>query len=58
MADWGRKFGAILGLKIIEISGDSDVVEPADLDTADVICTTPEKFGEAISHPCITSWWK
>lgn len=45
VADWGRRFMPALGLNIVEISGDADVIESADLDAADVICTTPEKFG-------------
>lgn len=45
VADWGKKFGSALGLRVVEISGDSNVKEASDLDAADIICTTPEKFG-------------
>ena len=37
----------MLGLKIVEISGDVEIVDINILDAADVICTTPEKFGKA-----------
>lgn len=43
VADWGNRFG-LLGLLCMELSGDADA-ERADLEAADIICTTPEKFG-------------
>ena len=46
--DWKNKLGSVLGLQIIEISGDSEVTDAAALDAADVICTTPEKFGNVV----------
>ena len=46
MADWRCKFEGTLGLKVLEVTGDTEVSETADLDAADIICTTPEKFGE------------
>eukprot|EP00877_Chromochloris_zofingiensis_P003071 jgi/Chrzof1/12765/Cz07g06210.t1 len=42
VADWGNRFG-LLGLLCMELSGDADA-ERADLEAADIICTTPEKF--------------
>jgi hypothetical protein len=41
--DWSARFGP-LGLSVVELSGDSDP-EPRELEGADLICTTPEKFG-------------
>ena len=46
VADWRCKFEGSLGLKVLEVTGDTEVSETADLDAADIICTTPEKFGE------------
>lgn len=49
MADWSSKFGETLGLKILEVTGDTDFEEQTSIDAlmdaADIICTTPEKFG-------------
>jgi replicative superfamily II helicase len=42
--DWSERFGP-LGLTVTELSGDSDA-EARELEAADLICTTPEKFGE------------
>jgi replicative superfamily II helicase len=41
--DWSERFGP-LGLSVVELSGDNDS-EGRDLEGADLICTTPEKFG-------------
>lgn len=41
--NWTERFGP-LGLSVVELSGDTDV-EAHQLDGADLICTTPEKFG-------------
>jgi replicative superfamily II helicase len=41
--DWAARFGP-LGLTVTELSGDSDA-EARELEGADLICTTPEKFG-------------
>ncbi|GBF89417.1 ATP-dependent DNA helicase-like protein [Raphidocelis subcapitata] len=41
-ADWSARFGA-LGLSVVELSGDSGG-EARELEGADLICTTPEKF--------------
>ncbi|KAI8467024.1 MAG: hypothetical protein J3K34DRAFT_47254 [Monoraphidium minutum] len=40
--DWSARFSP-LGLSVLELSGDSDL-EPRELEGADLICTTPEKF--------------
>ena len=40
--DWQARLGRTLGLVCVEISGDSD--DTADLDAADIVCITPEKF--------------
>lgn len=46
--DWSERFGP-LGLSVVELSGDSDA-EARDLEGADLVCTTPEKFGAL--------WWQ
>ena len=43
---WQASFGSKLGLTCCELTGDTDVAECQNLDNADIICTTPEKFGE------------
>lgn len=49
--DWQLKFQTHLGLSIIELTGDTDIGdEQLNLDPADIICTTPEKFGA--QQPC------
>ena len=40
--DWQARLGATLGLACKELTGDSEDV--SELDTADIICITPEKF--------------
>ncbi len=40
--DWQQRFGGALGLTCRELTGDSE--DLTDLDAADVICITPEKF--------------
>ena len=47
--EWQQKFGTKLGLTCCEMTGDTDVSENLNFDTADIICTTPEKFGELLS---------
>ncbi len=42
----GFRFGKHLGLSVVELSGDREP-SASELDAADIICTTPEKFGEA-----------
>ncbi len=50
VANWSKRFGTSLGLKCQEMSGDTDAAtDAAELNAADIICTTPEKFGEL--HP-------
>ena len=57
--EWQAKFGAKLGLTCCEMTGDTDTSENLNFDTADVICTTPEKFGKLQSdvlpgcHTCV-----
>lgn len=47
VANWSKRFGTSLGLKCQEMSGDTDAAtDAAELNAADIICTTPEKFGE------------
>lgn len=43
---WQQSFGQRLGLRVEELTGDSDDAEATGLDEADIICTTPEKLGE------------
>jgi replicative superfamily II helicase len=45
-ADWQQRFGK-LGLRCVQLTGDVDEDNLEDeIERADVICTTPEKFGE------------
>ena len=41
------RFGGRLGLRCLEVTGDHDH-EEKELDSADIVCTTPEKFGKEI----------
>jgi hypothetical protein len=41
--DWAARFGP-LGLNVAELSGDNDA-DVRELEGADLVCTTPEKFG-------------
>lgn len=52
--EWQEKFGAKLGLTCCEMTGDTDASDNLNFDTADVICTTPEKFGELQSDALTT----
>jgi replicative superfamily II helicase len=45
--DWQARFGQVLGLKVVQLTGDDDSEGLEDLEAADIICSTPEKFGEA-----------
>lgn len=40
----------MLGLKVVQLTGDDDTEGLDDLESADIICSTPEKFGEATQH--------
>ncbi len=52
MADWQGRFGRVLGLNCLEMSGDAEP-DAAEMMAADLICTTPEKFGECTkATPC------
>jgi ATP-dependent DNA helicase HFM1/MER3 len=45
-ADWQRRFG-MLGLRCVQLTGDIDDANmEEELEGADIICSTPEKFGE------------
>ena len=44
--EWQRRFGSSLGLHVVELTGDSDSMQDIGrTEDADIICTTPEKFG-------------
>jgi replicative superfamily II helicase len=43
--DWQARFGQVLGLKVVQLTGDDDSEGLEDLEAADIICSTPEKFG-------------
>jgi ATP-dependent DNA helicase HFM1/MER3 len=42
--DWAKRFSPTLGIKFVEMTGDTEMEEIGGLDDTDVICTTPEKF--------------
>ena len=44
---WQQSFGSKLGLTCYELTGDTDAADGLHLDNADIICTTPEKFGRS-----------
>lgn len=44
---WQQSFGGKLGLTCYELTGDTDAADGLHLDNADIICTTPEKFGRS-----------
>ena len=46
--EWQERLGSNLGLQIEELTGDTEIYQDAGrAENADVICTTPEKFGES-----------
>ena len=47
---WQQSFGSKLGLTCCELTGDTDAADGLHLDNADIICTTPEKFGRSTCH--------
>lgn len=49
--DWQKKF-SVLGLNCVELTGDSDSADLRNVQTADIIITTPEKWDS------ITRKWK
>ena len=49
MDDWGRKFVKGLGLKLMELTGDS-APDARALATADILATTPEKWDGVSRH--------
>lgn len=42
LEDWRQRFGP-LGIKLCELTGDSDYIDLPELEAADIITTTPEK---------------
>lgn len=51
--DWTSRFHQILKLNVRELTGDMDNSDRGGMESADIICATPEKFGECYvySHP-------
>eukprot|EP01018_Ginkgo_biloba_P008824 Gb_17003 [translate_table: standard] len=49
---WKQRFGHSLGVKCLELTGDSDVCTARDMQETDIILTTPEKF-DSITRRCI-----
>ena len=44
--EWQHRLGSSLGLRVEELTGDSDSMQDIGrTEDADIICTTPEKFG-------------
>ena len=43
--DWSARFGSRLGINCLELTGDTEL-DPGQIEEADIICTTPEKFGQ------------
>ena len=54
--EWKHRLGSSLGLRIEELTGDSDSMQDIGrTEDADIICTTPEKFGNIMlccADPC------
>jgi replicative superfamily II helicase len=51
VADWNKRFSAVLGVTCQELTSDTDAItNAAALSSADIICTTPEKFGQHAWH--------
>ena len=51
VADWNKRFSAVLGVTCQELTSDTDAItNAAALSSADIICTTPEKFGQHTWH--------
>ncbi len=46
MKDWQQRLGRDLGMQIEELTGDTESTQDVSrMESSDVICTTPEKFG-------------
>jgi ATP-dependent DNA helicase HFM1/MER3 len=43
--DWSQRLGGALGINCLELTGDTEP-DAGEVEAADVICTTPEKFGK------------
>jgi replicative superfamily II helicase len=61
LRDFQERFGRVLGLKCCEVTGDIEP-DPQELEAADIICTTPEKFGGYLHSwlallPCSVTLW-
>ena len=54
--EWQHRLGSSLGLHVEELTGDSDSMQDIGrTEDADIICTTPEKFGNftlCYKDPC------
>jgi replicative superfamily II helicase len=51
VGDWNKRFSAVLGVTCQELTSDTDAItNAAALSSADIICTTPEKFGQHAWH--------
>ena len=54
--EWQHRLGSSLGLRVEELTGDSDSLQDIGrTEDADIICTTPEKFGNIMlccAVPC------
>ena len=54
--EWQHRLGSSLGLRVEELTGDSDSMQDIGrTEDADIICTTPEKFGDIMLRcvpPC------
>ena len=42
--EWSEKFEKLHGLKCIELTGDTENDNENEIDSAHIICTTPEKW--------------
>jgi replicative superfamily II helicase len=48
--DWADRYGGSLGLKVVELTSDADDDSiQEELEAADIVCSTPEKFGNVSS---------
>ncbi|KAH9319131.1 hypothetical protein KI387_020900, partial [Taxus chinensis] len=52
LRSWKHKFGQSLGVKCIELTGDSEAYNAQDMQETDIILTTPEKF-DSVSRRCV-----
>ncbi len=53
---WWCRYGQRLGAQVLELTGDREA-ERLDLQAADIICCTPEKFGARVCMSrCQAAW--